>query len=163
MDFNQFTTKSQEIITNAQQLTITNGNQSIENAHILSAIIDIDQNVFPHIAKKLGANPKIIAQANESIVQSLPKVTGGNIHLSNNAQKTVAESISVSKKMKDDFVSIEHLILGIIKTSDNTSQLLKDNGFNTKDVTAIIKSLRNGQKVTSANQEDTYNLSLIHI
>ena len=50
MDFNQFTTKSQEIITNAQQLTITNGNQSIENAHILSAIIDIDQNVFPHIA-----------------------------------------------------------------------------------------------------------------
>ena len=157
MDFNQFTTKSQEIITNAQQLTITNGNQSIENAHILSAIIDIDQNVFPHIAKKLGANPKIIAQANESIVQSLPKVTGGNIHLSNNAQKTVAESISISKKMKDDFVSIEHLILGIIKTSDNTSQLLKDNGFNTKDVTAIIKSLRNGQKVTSANQEDTYN------
>ena len=104
MDFNQFTTKSQEIITNAQQLTITNGNQSIENAHILSAIIDIDQNVFPHIAKKLGANPKIIAQANESIVQSLPKVTGGNIHLSNNAQKAVAESISVSKKMKDDFV-----------------------------------------------------------
>ena len=157
MDLNQFTTKSQEAISNAQQLTLTNGNQAIENTHILSAIIDVDQNVFPHIAKKLGANPDIIAKANGSILQSLPKVSGGNIHLSNNAQKSIAESISISKKMKDDFVSIEHLILGILKGSDNTSQLLKDNGFNTKDVMAIIKSLRNGQHVTSANQEETYN------
>ena len=88
MDLNQFTTKSQEAISNAQQLTLTNGNQAIENTHILSAIIDVDQNVFPHIAKKLGANPDIIAKANGSILQSLPKVSGGNIHLSNNAQKS---------------------------------------------------------------------------
>ena len=75
MDFNQFTNKSQEIITNAQQLTITSGHQAIENAHLLSAIIEVDKNVFPHIAKKLGANPEIIAQANNSILQSFPKVT----------------------------------------------------------------------------------------
>ena len=81
-----------------------------------------------------------------------PKVKGGNIHLSNDTQKSIAESIRISKKMKDDFVSIEHLILGILKSSDQTSQLLKDNGFNTKEVIAIIKSLRNGQHVTSANQ-----------
>ena len=157
MDLNQFTTKSQEVISNAQQLTLNNGNQAIENTHILSAIIEVDQNVFPHVSKKLGANPNIITKANDSILQSLPKVSGGNIHLSNNTQKSIAESISISKKMKDDFVSIEHLILGILKGSDNTSQLLKDNGFNTKDVMAIIKSLRNGQHVTSANQEETYN------
>ena len=157
MDLNHFTTKSQEVISNAQQLTLTNGNQAIENTHILSAIIEVDQNVFPHVSKKLGANPNIITKANDSILQSLPKVSGGNIHLSNNTQKSIAESISISKKMKDDFVSIEHLILGILKGSDNTSQLLKDNGFNTKDVMAIIKSLRNGQHVTSANQEETYN------
>ena len=157
MDLNQFTNKSQEIISNAQQLTITSGHQAIENAHLLSAIIDVDKNVFPHISKKLGANPEIIAQTNQSIVQSYPKVTGGNIHLSNNAQKTVAESISISKKMKDDFVSIEHLILGMLKSNGNTSQLLKDNGFNLKEVTQIVKELRNGTKVTSSTQEETYN------
>ena len=157
MDLNQFTNKSQEIISNAQQLTITSGHQAIENAHLLSAIIDVDKNVFPHIAKKLGANPEIIAQTNQSIVQSYPKVTGGNIHLSNNAQKTVAEAISISKKMKDDFVSIEHLILGMLKSNGNTSQLLKDNGFNLKEVTKIVEDLRNGNRVTSSTQEETYN------
>ena len=157
MDLNQFTNKSQEIISNAQQLTITNGNQVIENGHLLGAIIDVDKNVFPHITKKLGANPEIIAQTNQSILESYPKVSGGNIHLGNNAQRTVAESISISKKMKDDFVSIEHLILGMLKSNGNTCQLLKDNGFNLKEVTQIVKELRNGTKVTSSTQEETYN------
>ena len=116
MDFNQFTTKSQEIISNAQQITITSGHQFIENAHMLSAIIEVDKNVFPHISKKLGANTELIAKANNSIIDSFPKVSGGNINLSNISQQTVAESIKFSKNMKDDYVSIEHLILGILKT-----------------------------------------------
>ena len=154
MDLNQFTTKSQEIISNAQQLTLTNGNQAIENTHLLSNYGSRSK-CFTHVAKKLGANPNMIVKANDSICNHyLGK--GVNIHLSNNTQKSIAESISISKKMKDDFV-IEHLILGILKGSDQTSQLLKDNGFSTKEVMAIIKSLRNGQHVTSANQEETYN------
>ena len=157
MDFNKFTNKSQEIITNAQQITITSGHQFIENAHILSAIIEIDKNVFPHIAKKLGANPELIANANNNIIDSCPKVSGGNINLSNIAQKTVAESINFSKNMKDEYVSIEHLILGILKTNDNTSQLLKDNGFNIVEVTKIVQELRKGNRVTSTTQEETYN------
>ena len=157
MDFNQFTNKSQEIITNAQQITITSGHQFIENAHILSAIIELDKNVFPHIAKKLGANPELIAKANNSIIDSYPKVSGGNINLSNITQKTVAESINFSKNMKDEYVSIEHLILGILKTNDNTSQLLKDNGFNIVEVTKIVQELRKGNRVTSSTQEETYN------
>ena len=157
MDFNQFTNKSQEIISNAQQITITSGHQFIENAHMLSAIIEVDKNVFPHIAKKLGANPELIAKANNSIIDSYPKVSGGNINLSNIAQKTVAESIKFSKNMKDEYVSIEHLILGILKTNDNTSQLLKDNGFNISEVTKIVQELRKGNRVTSSSQEETYN------
>jgi len=157
MDFQQFTNKSQEIISNAQQITITKGHQFIENAHLLSAIIDVDKNVFPHIAKKLGANPELISKANNSIIESCPKVSGGNINLSNSAQRTVAESINFSKNMKDDYVSIEHLILGILKTSDDTSQLLKDSGFNIVEVTKIVKELRKGNKVTSSTQEETYN------
>ena len=157
MDFQQFTNKSQEIISNAQQITITKGHQFIENAHLLSAIIDVDKNVFPHIAKKLGANPELISKANNSIIESCPKVSGGNINLSNSAQRTVAESIKFSKNMKDDYVSIEHLILGILKTSDDTSQLLKDSGFNIDEVNKIVKELRKGNRVTSSTQEETYN------
>ena len=125
--------------------------------HLLSAIIDVDKNVFPHIAKKLGANPELISKANNSIIESCPKVSGGNISLSNNAQKAVAESIKFSKNMKDDYVSIEHLILGILKTSDDTSQLLKDSGFNIDEVTKIVQELRKGNRVTSSTQEETYN------
>jgi len=157
MDFQQFTNKSQEIISNAQQITITKGHQFIENAHLLSAIIEVDKNVFPHIAKKLGANPELISKANNSIIESCPKVSGGNINLSNSAQRTVAESIKFSKNMKDDYVSIEHLILGILKTSDDTSQLLKDSGFNIDEVNKIVKELRKGNRVTSSTQEETYN------
>ena len=157
MDLNLFTTKSQEIISEAQQLTITNGHQAIENSHILSAIISVDKNVFPHITKKIGGNIEIIKKANESIILSYSKVSGGNIHLSKSSQKTVAESINFSKKMKDDYVSIEHLILGILKSNDDTSQLLKDNGFSIDGVNKIILELRKGQRVTSSSQEETYN------
>tara|TARA_Y200000002_G_scaffold381924_1_gene397351 strand:- start:338 stop:2962 length:2625 start_codon:yes stop_codon:yes gene_type:complete len=157
MDLNLFTTKSQEIISQAQQLTITNSHPAIENSHILSSIISIDKNVFPYITKKIGGNIEIIKKANQSIILSYPKVSGANIHLSNSSQKTVAESINFSKKMNDEFVSIEHLILGMLKSNDDTSQLLKDNGFTNKEVNKIIMELRNGQRVTSSSQEETYN------
>ena len=157
MDLNLFTTKSQEIISQAQQLTITNSHPAIENSHILSSIISIDKNVFPYITKKIGGNIEIIKKANQSIILSYPKVSGANINLSNSSQKTVAESINFSKKMNDEFVSIEHLILGMLKSNDDTSQLLKDNGFTNKEVNKIIMELRNGQRVTSSSQEETYN------
>ena len=157
MDLNNFTNKSQEIISNAQYLTTENGHQAIENAHILSALIKIDKNVFPFITKKIGANTTIIDKANKSILQNYPKVNGSSIYLSKNSQITINESIKISKKMNDDFISIEHLILGMLKSNDPTSQLLKDNGFNIKEITSIIKKLRKGSKVTSSSQEETYN------
>ena len=157
MDLNNFTNKSQEIISNAQYLTTENGHQAIENAHILSALIKIDKNVFPFITKKIGANTTIIDKANKSILQNYPKVNGSSIYLSKNSQITINESIKISKKMNDDFISIEHLILGMLKSNDPTSQLLKDNGFNIKEITSIINELRKGSKVTSSSQEETYN------
>jgi ATP-dependent Clp protease ATP-binding subunit ClpB len=157
MDLNNFTNKSQEIISNAQYLTTENGHQAIENAHILSALIKIDKNVFPFITKKIGANTTIIDKANKSILQNYPKVNGSSVYLSKNSQTTINESIKISKKMNDDFISIEHLILGMLKSNDPTSQLLKDNGFNIKEITTIINELRKGSKVTSSSQEETYN------
>jgi ATP-dependent Clp protease ATP-binding subunit ClpB len=157
MDFNQFTHKTQQVISNAQQLTMSYGQQAIENAHILKAIIETDKNVFPHIINKFGANIEMISKATESIISSFPKVTGGDIRFSSTAQRTVSEAIQIAKKMKDEFVSIEHLLIGLVKSSGSIGQLLKDNGFIIKDLSQIISSLRKGEKVTSASQEDTYN------
>ena len=111
------------------------------STHILHSIIETDQNVFPFISKKIGANLEMIKKINQKILEKLPKVNGGSIHLSKFSQKTISESINISKKMKDDYVSIDHIILGMITTNDDTSQLLKDNGFNTKDVNKIILEL----------------------
>ena len=157
MDFNQFTHKTQQVISNAQQLTMSYGQQAIENAHLLKAIIETDKNVFPHIVNKFGANIEMISKATESIISSFPKVTGGDIRFSSTTQRTVSEAIQIAKKMKDEFVSIEHLLIGLLKSSGSIGQLLKDNGFIIKDLNQIISSLRKGEKVTSASQEDTYN------
>ncbi|MBM77283.1 MAG: ATP-dependent chaperone ClpB [Crocinitomicaceae bacterium] len=157
MDFNQFTHKTQQVISNAQQLTMSYGQQAIENAHLLKAIIETDKNVFPHIVNKFGANIEMISKATESIISTFPKVTGGEIRFSSTTQRTVSEAIQIAKKMKDDFVSIEHLLIGLVKSSGSIGQLLKDNGFIIKDLNHIISSLRKGEKVTSASQEDTYN------
>jgi len=157
MDFNQFTHKGQQVISNAQQLAISNKNQMIENGHLLKSILETDKNVSNFIIKKFGANTKIIEQALDSIIKSYPKVNGGDIQLSRDSHTTINEAINFSKKMKDEFVAIEHLFLGILKTSDSASQLLKDNGINIKELKAIIEDMRKGEKVTSQGQEDTYN------
>ena len=157
MDFNQFTHKTQQVISNAQQLAMSNKNQMIENGHLLKSIVETDKHVSDFIIKKFGANTKIIEQAIDSIIKSYPKVNGGDIQLSRDTHTTINEAISFSKKMKDEFVAIEHIFLGILKTSDSASQLLKDNGINIKELKAIIEDMRKGEKVTSQGQEDTYN------
>ncbi len=157
MDFKQFTNKSQQVISTAQQLTMSSGHQLIENGHLLKAMLETDQHVIPHILKKFGANPSIIEQAVDSIILSYPKVTGGEVQLSRYAQKSVNEAIIQAKKLKDDYVSLEHILIGILKAGDAIAQLLKDNGLNGKDLLRVIDELRKGQRVTSSGQEDTYN------
>lgn len=157
MNFNNFTIKSQEAIQKAQQFAQEFGHQQIENAHILKSIIDVDENVIPFLLKKLGVNLSIFSKALESIIQSFPKVEGGELMLSRKASKTLIDAENLAKKMKDEFVSIEHLILAILKSGDTTSQLLKDNGVNNKDLLVAITELRKGEHVTSQSAEETYN------
>lgn len=157
MDFNKFTTKSQQAISEAREIAIGNKNQQIENGHILQALFRIDENVLPHIFKKSGVNLSVFNQALESIISSYPKVTGGQEQLSRNAQISLDKATTLAKKMKDDFVSLEHILYGILESNGSTTQLLKDNGVNKKDLGVIINELRNGERVTSQSQEDTYN------
>jgi ATP-dependent Clp protease ATP-binding subunit ClpB len=157
MNLNNFTIKSQEAIQQAMQIATINGNQAIENGHILKAILEVDENVTPFILKKLGVNQQNFSKAVDAIVTSYPKVSGGEPYLSRNANQTVAKATNYLTEFKDEYVSIEHLLLGILASGDAISQLLKDNGIKEKELKAAIVELRKGSNVTSQSAEDTYN------
>jgi len=157
MNFNNYTIKSQEAMQQAQQIAQGYTHQQIENAHILKGIFEVDENVTPFLLNKLGVNVDIFKQTLDNIIQSFPKVTGSEIMLSRSAGTTLNDAANIAKKMKDEYVSIEHLLLAMLKSKGDTAQLLKDNGVNEKDLKAAIEELRKGSKVTSQGAEDTYN------
>lgn len=157
MNFNNFTIKSQEAIQHAQQMAQGLGHQQIENEHIFKAISEVEENVLPFILKKLNVNTTLLNQILEKELESFPKVSGGEIMLSREANKTVTEASIIAKKMEDEYVSIEHLLLAIFKSKSKIAQILKDQGVTEKDLKAAINELRKGGKVTSQSAEDTYN------
>jgi len=157
MNINKFTIKAQEVIQQTQLIAQGLGHQQIENAHVLKALFEVDENVTPFILKKLGVNIELFKQTLESILKSFPKVEGGELQFSRTTANMLNEASVIAKKMKDEYVSIEHLFLAIIKSKGNASQLLKDNGINENDLKAAINELRNGERVTSQSAEETYN------
>ncbi len=157
MNLNNFTIKSQEAIQQAQLLAQSLGHQQIENEHIIKAIFEVDENVTPFILKKLNVNVEILKQILDKEIERFPKVSGGDIVLSREAGKTLNEASIIAKKMKDDFVSIEHLILAIFKSKSKIAQILKDQSVTEKNLKLAIEELRKGDRVTSQSQEETYN------
>jgi len=157
MNFNNFTIKSQEAVQRAQQIAQGFGHQQIENAHVLKGILEVDENVTPFILKKLGVNVELFNSTLDHIIQSFPKVEGGELMLSKTANKMLIDAGNIAKKMKDEYVSLEHLLLAILNSKGDTTQLLKDNGINEKDLNSTIEELRKGNRVTSQSAEETYN------
>ena len=157
MNFNNYTIKSQEAIQQAQQLAQGLGHQHIENEHIIKAIFEVDDNVFPFLLKKLNVNIDILKLALDKQLERFPKVSGGELNISRDASTALNEASIIAKKMNDDYVSIEHLILAIFKSKSNIAQMIKDQGVTEKDLKSAIEELRNGDRVTSQSQEDTYN------
>ncbi|TXE07692.1 ATP-dependent chaperone ClpB [Gelidibacter salicanalis] len=157
MNFNDYTIKSQEAIQHAQQLAQSLGHQQIENEHIFKAIFEVDENVLPFLLKKLNVNMSLLQQTLDKQLESYAKVSGGDIMLSREANKTLNEAAIIANKLKDDYVSIEHLILAVFKSNSKIAQMLKDQGVTEKALTAGIDELRQGDRVTSQSQEDTYN------
>ena len=157
MNFNNYTIKSQDTIQRAQELAQSLGHQQIENEHIFKAIILVDENVTPFILKKLNVNLEILKQILDKQLESFPKVSGGDIMLSQEAGKTVNEASIIAKKMKDEYISIEHLLLAIFKSKSAIAQSLKDQGVTEKELKSAIEELRKGSRVTSQSVEDTYN------
>ena len=157
MNINNFTIKSQEVLQQAQQFAQMSEHQQVENEHIFKAISEVDENVLPFILKKLQVNIPLVTQILEKELERIPKVSGGQLMFSNEAGKTLNEASIVAKKMEDEFVSIEHLLLAIFKSKSQISRILKDQGVVEKDLKAAIEELRKGGKVTSQSAEDTYN------
>ena len=157
MNINKFTIKSQEAVQQAQQLAQSFGQQQIENEHIFKAIFEVDENVAPFILKKLNVNVPLFEQILDSTIQSFPKVSGGELMLSRTTSTTLNEAEIIAKKMNDEFVSIEHLILAIFGSKCKVAQILKDQGVTEKGLKAAIDELRKGERVTSASAEENYN------
>jgi ATP-dependent Clp protease ATP-binding subunit ClpB len=157
MNFNQYTTKSQETIQMAQQLAQGFGHNQIENEHVFKALTQVDENVLPFLLKKLNINIDTLHQILDKQLESLPKVSGAELMISREASTTLNEAAIIAKKMKDDYVSIEHLILAIFKSKSNIAQVLKDQGVTEKHLKSAIEELRKGESVTSQSQEETYN------
>ncbi|SDL05025.1 ATP-dependent Clp protease ATP-binding subunit ClpB [Salinimicrobium catena] len=157
MNLNNFTIKSQEAIQQAQQLAQEMGHQQIENEHIFKAIMMVDENVTPFLLKKLNINVGLFQQILDKSLESFPKVSGGDIMLSREASRMLNDASSAAKKMGDEYVSIEHIILAIFNSSGKAGQILKDQGATEKGLKAAIQELRKGEKVTSQSAEETYN------
>lgn len=156
MNFNNFTIKAQEAVQKASEITSGFQQQSIENAHILKALLSVDENVVGYILKKLNVNISRLNQSLDDQISGLPKVSGSNVYLSNAANSALQKAQSYLKEFKDEFVSVEHILLGILAASDKTSALLKDQGVNEKDLKKAIADLRGDAKVTDQNAEATY-------
>lgn len=157
MDLKSFTIKSQEIISAAFQIAFERKNQAIEDLHILSALLNNDEHIAPYLIKKTGSDVGIIKQACDKELNTLPRVEGGETYLSPSGSKTVQQAILMQKELGDEFVSLEHIFLGLVESDGKAENILKDAGISEKNLKAAISDLRKGSKVTSQSAENQYN------
>ncbi len=157
MNFNNYTIKAQEAIQKASEIAAGHQQQAIETAHILKALLSVDENVVSHLLKKLNVNITYLGTELDKQIESFPKVSGSNIYLSSDANTALQRAQGYLKEFNDEFVSVEHLLLGMLATSDKTSSLLKAQGVTEKDLKTAIKELRGNSRVTDQNAEATYN------
>lgn len=158
MNPNNLTIKSQEAIQKAQELAFANQHQSIETGHLLKGLLVADENVIDFLLKKTGVNVNHLHTKLDEQISTYPKVSGGSgQYLSNECNQVLLKAQSYLKEYKDEFVSVEHLLLALLNAKDNTSKLLKDAGLVEKDLKLAIAELRKGRKVTDQGAESTYN------
>lgn len=157
MDFNQLTIKAQEVVQQAVQIAGSNNQQAVETGHLLKALSMKAESIMSFIFKKLDVNVHAITPALDRIIQTYPKVSGAEPYLSSNANKVLQEASNQLTTFGDQYISVEHILIGLFKCGDAVSQLLKDQGITEKSLIAAVKELRKGSKVTSQSAEDTYN------
>lgn len=157
MNLDKYTIKSQNALNQAFTIASGLGQQAVETGHLLKALMETDESVTSFIFGKFGANEKVIAEVLDRTVDSYPKVSGGNQYLSNAAAKAIQKAELEAREMKDEYVTIEHLFMGILVAGDSVSQILKDNGLNQKDLRKVVEDLRKGTHADTQGAEDRYN------
>ncbi len=158
-NLNKLTVKAQEVVQNAVEIAQNYNNQIVEPEHIFAAMLQEPSGVSESMIQKTGANINQLKIKINELLESLPKVTGagiGNQQLSNNTAKLFDNAAEEAKKLKDEYVSIEHLLLALTADTGKTGQLLKENGITRDVILAGLKDIRGNQRVTSQTAEDTY-------
>jgi len=157
MNFNNFTIKAQEAVNKAQELATGFMQQAIEPAHLLKGMLMVDEHVVIYLLKKIGININQLSTGLDQLIATFPKVSGGsNAYLSSDSNTVLQKAQGYLKEYKDEFVSVEHILLGMLDVKDKTAGLLKDLGANEKDLKKAILELRGGAHVTDQNAEATY-------
>jgi len=157
MNLNNFTIKSQEAIQQAFTIAQGYNHQAVEPAHLLKGVLSQSENITGFILRKLGVNPATFDAVLNKILESYPKVSGGEQYLSSAGNRVLQKSLEYSKSLGDQYVSIEHILLGLIAVGDQVSQMMKDAGITEKEMKLAIAELRKGAKVDSQTAEDTFN------
>jgi len=156
MNFDNYTIKAQEALQKAAEIANGFQQQAIEPAHLLKALLQADENVISFVLNKLNIQRNALDQGLDEIIAAYPKVSGQQPYLSNDAAAALRQAESYLKSFGDEFIAIEHVMLGIMVGKDKTAQLMKQQGFAEKDLKTAIKELRGGDKVTDQNAEAKY-------
>ena len=157
MNLNDFTVKAQGIIQDAFQLAFEKKHQAVEDVHILYSLLKNDEDISPFLLKKIGITPSQIISRVEDEINKLPKVEGSEQYLSSSATKALQQAITEMKQLKDDFVAVEHILLGLLQSGSTAEPILKSMGATRKDLLIAIQDLRKGSKVTSQSADENYN------
>ncbi|MGE5756128.1 MAG: Clp protease N-terminal domain-containing protein, partial [Planctomycetaceae bacterium] len=154
--FDQLTLKSQEAVQKAQGVARERGHQRLEPMHLLTALLDPDQNVVRALLGQLGVNPAQLLRAAEEGLNSLPKVSGGETTLGPDLGRVFDLATDEAERMKDQYVSVEHLLLALTKVKSKAQELLAALGVTEREILQALQKVRGGQRVTDQNPEDKY-------
>ena len=158
MTYDNFTVKAQEAILQAQQIAAEYQQQSVDSAHLLKGMLAVDDSVTDFLLKKAGVNVNRFEQDLNQLVWETPKVQGADKqYLTSEANKAISAAKSMLKDFGDEYISLELLLLGLAKGSDKTARLLRENGATLETLSAAVKELRKGRKVTDQTSEQVYN------
>ncbi|MBR3876932.1 MAG: ATP-dependent chaperone ClpB [Bacteroidaceae bacterium] len=156
MNFNKFTIKAQEAIQEAVNIAQAHGQQVIEPAHIMGGVLKSNEQIVSFLLQKTGANISNIKSGTESMIRSLPKVSGGEPYLSRESNSIILKAEDIAKKYGDEYISVEPLLAALLETESPVSAMLKNNGMNRNELEKAIAELRKGSKVTSQSAEESY-------
>lgn len=159
INLNKFTIKAQEVLQAMGEIASSYGNQQIEPEHLLAALIQNNESIAISLIKKIGVDTDFLKIKTAGLIEKLPKVsssTASNQYLSKDLSRILDESVKIASQLKDDFVSIEHILLALCQSDTNTGKFLKEQGVDQNAILEALKEIRGSQRITSQDPEDTY-------